>query len=399
MHTPRKLVLAGIGALFVTACQDNPTTLAEPVFDESDLPTYIAAYDGQDDISESFKPRIVLDVSVVGDLVPHATVSVQIEGWATAKLTGGDVRATLPTMAAMGHGSPDRLYYPADKPVPAAAEWQLPAMDEGTVWKQSFEIRLPDKGYYHVAIAAAVGGPDDKWDQYLLDDTYGQAWLLVVDDGGFATDYLDESVFGDDLVPQPGLFQTLRTAGTGAATGADMDAADGDEEDDSIAVHVVYWATNNYVNAKDAELLATYVSQSDEHGYTIENVVQGEGAIMLACPGEYEYINAAVRIPTTDEVNAHYGIGGKEFDQDDCGETLQLYVSDAWYIPWKNLNEVIPRIEGHFGQDRGQHICAVPRPDRRYQRGGRQDDLFGELCGQRAPNLPGQRLLATERRE
>ena len=37
----------------------------------------------------------------------------------------------------------------------------------------------------------------------------------------------------------------------------------------------------------------------------IENVVQGEGAIMLACPGEYEYINAAVRIPTTDEVNAH----------------------------------------------------------------------------------------------
>ena len=38
----------------------------------------------------------------------------------------------------------------------------------------------------------------------MLDDGRGEAWILVVDGGGQVTDEFDESVFDDDVIPQPG---------------------------------------------------------------------------------------------------------------------------------------------------------------------------------------------------
>ncbi len=350
-----KVVLSVGGVLLVGACDDDPIAVEQPDVggDELGLAAAHAADDGGS--VDNFRSRFAVTLEVEGDLEPHQTVTIWIEGVATEKLTGGEVRMRLPTMAAMDHaGEGNRPNYPIGKELPVVAKWEVPALDEGGTWKRSVAVKLPDKGYYHVAVDVDAQGPDDKWDPYVFDDGYGEAWLLVMDGGGRVTNEFDESVFDDNLVPQPGPFRTRYESRT--ATGADMtaSAAGANGGSDSIGVRVGYYSGGSFHAASGAYVQAMYLDPGDWSGDIIIREVGESGLITFPCPEDEdaEYMNVAGSVPTTTEVNANHSIGSTQVDQDDCGSTSLFVISDKWYLPWRHLGQSIPRIDDHFDQSR-----------------------------------------------
>lgn len=349
-----KPTAAALAALLtMLACYDEqPLAVEDDVLLATEIPAeeFGAAYaDG--DSGDDFQHRLTFTVDVLGGLEPHETVTVSIEGAAVDKIIDGQVQVVLPTMASMAYaGAGNRLSYPVGKDFPVVAKWTVPPMDEGATWKQSFQVKLPEKGYYHVAIKADVQGPADKWDQYLIDDIGEEAWLFVADGGGFVTDHFDETVFGDNLIPQPGPFRLRRTP-TGNDVAGNMVASASD--DDPITIHAIYYRFGNQ-NAKAAEVSARYVSQSDSRGYTVTKTVPANGKVSFDCPDDFEWILARLVVPTTAEVTADYTIGYDELDDTDCGETVQVLGLANHYLPWKHLNEVIPRIDDYFNKYRAR---------------------------------------------
>ena len=369
---PTAAILAALTSL--VACYDEQPMAVEDERSAIDAPTqeFAAAYDDGGSF-DNFRHRVSFTVDVLGGLEPHETVTVTIEGTVNDKLVDGRVRVRLPTMASMSHaGAGNRPSYPVGKDFPLVEKWTLPAMDEGSTWKQSFRLKLPDKGYYHVAIEADLQGPDDKEDQYVIDDIDEQAWLFVTDDGGFVTSHFDETVFGDNLVPQPGPFQTRRLTGTGGAVAGDMVA--GDSDDDPITIHAIYYRYGNK-NAKDAEVKARYISQSDSRGYTVTRTVPTNGKVLFDCPDDFEWILASIVVPTTNEINADYTIGYAELDHTDCGDEVQVVALATHYVPWNHLREVIPRIDNYFNKYRKRVNWRV-RLDQEYTSYNRNTDII-----------------------
>ena len=351
MNRHGKYLLLAAGVLLATSCVDDPVTVTDESTEQP--PALPVAYQQQGaagTTNDSFRERLDLDVQVVGDVAPHQSVTLVIEGVANEKLTGGDVQLLLPTFASMDHaGVGKRPSYPVGKALPVEASWALQGMDAGATWKRTVDIDLPDKGYYHVAVRAEVTAPDEKFDPYVFDDAADEAWLVVQDGGGYTTRHFDEKVFGDDLIPQPGPFRLKRSATAGDMIGADMAAASASSA--SITLEPIYYNRSGHMRSPvGAEVKARYISQNDQHGYVITKTVPSSGHVTFECPEDrYTYIVASVSVPSTVEVKADYRIGGgDEFDEHDCGETGQLLVQGHYYLPWKNLNRVIPKIEDHF---------------------------------------------------
>ena len=65
-----------------------------------------------------------------------------------------------------------------------------------------------------------------------------------------------------------------------------------------------------------------------------------------------EYMAITASVPNTTEVNGNHVIGNTQADQDDCGTTHLMIISDRWYLPWFNLTKAIPRIDDHLIQSR-----------------------------------------------
>ncbi len=316
---------------------------AEPeVFPSS---THEDAADQGSGRAEPYRHRLSVNLSFDGELVPHETITLRLEGVATEKLTGGDVRVMLPTIAAMDHAGAGKYpSYPAGKEIPAVASWDVPAMDPGEMWKQSIEITLPDKGYYQVAVMAAVQSPDDK-DPFVLNTINLERWLLVMDGGGLVTYYLDPDAMPEGVITGEGPFRQA----PGHASSPDWGNAD---SDDDVSLHAVYYESGTRKNAEGAEMRIHYRNQADEVVLTLTVTVPSNGTVTTHCPDAYEYIEAYLYVPVTNETKGRYLIGGTEVYDSDCGATRTVISNSYLFIPWRNLNEVIPEIERYFGQYR-----------------------------------------------
>ena len=339
------------------SCVDDPVSVDEQPIEAAEELLAHAQYDDTE-TKDPHGTRFKVSLDVEGDLSPMASVTVWIEGVATEKLLGGEVRVLLPTMAAMAHaGSDERPNYPLGKDLPVEESWDLPIMDAGDTWKESVSIRLPGKGYYHVAVDVEARGADDKWNPFVFDDGQGEAWLFVVDGGGFVTNEFDEKVFGDDLVPQPGPFRTKYESRTsGDAVGADMVAASAAGAPPYISLLVGYYHGGRFESAAGAEVQGMYLDVGDSYGNIIIREVPGSGFVTFPCPAteNAHYISVSSQVPTTSEINANHYIGGIELDQSDCGDMFLMTVSDKWYMPWSNLKVAIPRVDNHLSRSRSR---------------------------------------------
>ncbi|MDE2752771.1 MAG: hypothetical protein OXI83_09370 [Gemmatimonadota bacterium] len=358
MKTHGKYLLLLAGILLATSCVDDPVAVADvPLHLQTADSDRVAARDDDEGASvDYFRSRFAVTMEVDGELAPDETVTLRIEGVATEKILSGEVRLMLPTMAAMDHAGADkRPNFPLGKELPVIASWTLATMDEGDNWKRSVAVELPEKGgYYHVAVDVDAVAPDDKWNSYVLDGGRGEAWLLVVGGGGQVMDEFDESVFDDDVVPQPGPFRTKyeSRAPTSADVAASAAGAGGGAA--YVGLLVGYYQGSNFRSASGARVQAMYLDPGESYGTVIIRDVGGSGLITFPCPEaeDAEYMAITASVPNTTEVNGNHVIGNTQADQDDCGTTHLMIISDRWYLPWLNLTKAIPRIDDHLNQSR-----------------------------------------------
>ena len=357
MKTFTKSVLAAALAV-MAACTDDPVQIEEDVRGkEAGVFEPALARQGEEANADPFRAR--LDVEFTTDeLVSDKPITVWLEGIATEKIDDGIVQVSLPTIAGMdlaGEGKP--IVYSTDRKVPVAAQWTVGSMEPGDMWKASLEIDKLEKGYYQIAVNAAMNGPGES--PYVYDDAYVEGWMLVVNDGGRITDVFDESVFTDPTTAvQPGPFKVRRkyqpvasADHVGGAVSAGGEIAN--SSNDQFAVKVVYEKTyRKYVPAPGAVVSVTYWEQGDDDwGRTESQTVPASGYVYFDCPEDaFEYIEGKVYAPTTDEVNGGHTLYQYfEVLHDGCGdETRTLGAWRYLYIPWKHLNETIPDIEDHF---------------------------------------------------
>jgi len=243
-------VLTAAGLLVVgAACEYEPVGVYEtPSEDDVFEPSAVrdVAQQAGGAIGEPFRARLAIELDFDGELVPNETITLNLEGTATEKLSGGEVRILLPTFAAMAEAGGDkRPSYPVGKEIPATVSWRLPIMDAGAMWKQSVEIPLPGKGYYQVVVGVAAETLDDK-DSFVLDALELERWMLVQEGGGEVTLFLDPDALPEDVLPEEGPFRERQRPSSGHPAAADAVA----DSDDEITFHVVYHENNSRKNAK-----------------------------------------------------------------------------------------------------------------------------------------------------
>lgn len=357
--TSRILLAAGVAALIFAeeACYEDPAGLGESIMpqvelDEFDAQPQVAQSAGYSDaIREPYRSRIALNVDFAGDLSPHQTVTLNLDGTASEKITGGEVLIYLPTFAAMDEAGTDRVpSYPSGKELPVAARWDLPIMDGGAHWKQSLDIKLQEKGYYQVIVAVRAETLDDK-DPFVVGEQDIEYWMLVEDGGGIVTRYLDPNRLPDGVAPEAGPFRERpQRAGQSAADGY----VNADAGDDEIEFEVTYYKSGSYLKARwNVEVHFTYYDQvGEEIGGGYENL-GSDGVAYAHCPNPYESLEVSVVVPSTSQITGRYTAGGTVVYDDDCGDTRNIVLSSYIYYPWMNLIDAVPDIESHFQQWRG----------------------------------------------
>lgn len=342
-----------VAAALTAACSDNPlrptpsATPPDAIAPAEDGAVGFASQEGG--ATDNFTPRLDLTISVVGALVPHSPVVLQLEATAREAISAGTVELVLPTMAGMAYASPDkRPRYPPSNKMPTIGSWTLSALARGDTWKRNVSIRLPEKGYYRVAVDIRTDGPDPLgMGPYLIDDIHEQAWMFVVESGGFLTREFEESIFPDRIAPQPGPFRAL--PGTGAQAQADFRSAP------SSARHTwlefVYYDNGRHVPAEGVWAYGRLYGQADSSRSTRWGVPRN-GLVRLYCARPFEYWQGGTNLPASAYAQSPVASSYWDAEPDDCGDTVQVNVPRALYLSWKYLNEVIPLINSHFAFSR-----------------------------------------------
>ena len=351
-----KTILTLVLVLFAAAaCRDHgePVGLDEPTaVPEVPVVADAGREIGRDEfIGESFRHRLALELDFAGGLEPHHTVTLNIEGTATQKLSGGAVRVLLPTFAAMDEAGGDkRPSYPVGKALPVHSRWALPIMDAGEQWRQSVDIELPDKGYYQVIVAVVAEAIDDK-DPAVIGAYDHERWMLVTDTGGLVTYFLDPDEVPDGVLPEAGPIRNAARPSQAAADGfgdVGMDAGD-DEVEFSLSLY-----SNGYLQYADgAELWVTYYDENDDDAvYEVKRSIGSDGLAVVPCPASDEYAVAAGVVTDTYYVDGTETLGSTVVWDSDCGDTVPISVNSYAYLGWRHLNGAAEHIKDHFVQIR-----------------------------------------------
>lgn len=340
-------------AVMLAGCSDNPIELVKPEAAGDSAAVAggtLLAVSQTEDIVDNFVPRLDLAIKVVGPLVPHSPVVLQLEATAIEAISSGSVQLVLPTMAGMAYVGPDKHpRFPPSSKMPTIGSWTLSGIAKGETWKRSVALRLPEKGYYHVAVDIRTTGPDPSGrGPYLLDDTHEQAWMYVVEAGGVLTREFTASLFPDRILPQPGPFRARHGGRTKARAAARPAASPAS----STWLEVVYYDDGRYRPAEGADVDARLYGQSDTSRTTVWRRVPRDGIVQYPCAEPFEYWQGNGSVPGTTNARAKPFFYGWSVGAHQCGDTIQFVVPKSIYVTWSYLNEVIPPIRRHFGYSR-----------------------------------------------
>lgn len=345
-------ILLAAGMLLMAACTDDPVV---PRAEHTEQPApRITAQQQQTDngiSAEKYQSRLDVDFEVTGELAPGTPITVHIEAVAVADISGGEVQVRLPTFNAMANG-----VVPGGK-APVVKSWTLPKMERGEQWKQIVDIgEIDKKGYYKItAFAETDGGYKSA---YVFDDVLHEAWLYVIDGGGFVTRVFDESVFPSEIVPQPGPFEAWikGSASAAAATGVTTAATAAA----SASTFKLYAYTEdrfgNNVGMEGAQLRVDYY----ERGQLISTwarTVPSSGILNVPCVGYAEQVGwGSVKNPTTSDINGGHRLASFQVRYSDCtSRTKDVEGARQLYLPWSYLDDdAIDLIEDHFGYNRSR---------------------------------------------
>lgn len=358
---------------FAIGCSDSPAAVGHPDATPalSAEPSQAAAV-AAGDIVDPMTPRLDLDIEVLGSLAPHAQVVLRLEATAREAITGGTVELVLPTMAGMAHNGPDkRPRFPPSRKMPTIGSWVLTQLSKGDTWKEQVTMRLPEKGYYQVAVDIRARGPDPSGlGPRLLDEGYRQAWMFVTEGGGVLTPEFDASVFPDRIAPQPGPFQVR----PGQRAKAQQSAGVAASSSRSVYLEAVYYSNGRYLPAAGGDITGRTYSQTDTSRTRTVRRVPASGVVAFACPSASEYWQGGMGLPGTRYARGTWGAQYWSASSSQCGDTVQVVVSAPRYVAWTYVNEVIPRINSFIGFSRSvvnwdvdlrtSNLVFQPRHDR-----------------------------------
>ena len=358
MYNARKLYPVGILlALLVAACYDsnNPLSVEGPFlqesFEQDEAVAQASSYSESDITHDPFRPRLAVDFSVSGGIIPGSAITVSINAVANEDITSGTVKVILPTRAAMTHaGTGKRPHYPERVQMPVTAQWTVPAMSAGDQRRRSVNVGTYTNGYYHIVTEVSAQGPGNS--PYVMNDSYDQTWMYVVDGGGGLTTTFDDTLFPDSIAPQPGPFSTKRSPHSTAAATQTETAADRGyafSSSSNVYLRIVYYNNGSYLPAAGAKLSAQYW-ENGGWGQVVTRIVPSDGIVSVRCPsGDDDYLEGKVTVPQNSQVEGGYRmISFWQVDNSDCGTQVQLPGSRHIYLPWKHLNDVVPVLESHF---------------------------------------------------
>lgn len=344
-------ILLAAGGLLMAACIDDPVT-PETEHTEQPAPMITTQQKQTDDGrgAEKYQSRLNVDFEVTGELAPGTPITVHLEAVAVADISGGEVQVRLPTFNAMASG-----VVPGGK-APVVKSWTLPKMERGEQWKQIVDIgEIEKKGYYKItAFADTDGGYKSA---YVFDDVLHEAWLYVIDGGGFVTRVFDESVFPSEIVPQPGPFEAWITGSASAAAATGVTTAASAAA--SASTFKLYAYTEDRfsknVGMEGAHLRVDYY----ERGQLISTwarTVPSSGILNVPCVGYAEQVGwGSVTNPTTSDINGGHRLASFQVRYSDCSEsTKDVEGARQLYLPWSYLDEAIDLIEDHFEYDRSR---------------------------------------------
>ena len=308
---------------------------------------------GGDTIFDPFTARLPLSISASGELRPDAPVTLTISGEAQEAIDGGEVVFMLPTKAAMDYAGAGRTpFYPLGRTIPATASWRLSRMRKGDTWRRTVTVPGEAAGYYMAAVVADANGPASALGPYLSDESYDQAWMLVSETGGRLTEVFEDSVFAGGVVPMPGPFTTVAEFLSSPAT----QSAEGDSL--YLKLKVGYYHGSMWRAAVGAKVWGQYVTKEGElQGDRLYRIVPEDGEVQFPCPTERLYMVGYADLPETRFIEVRVGfvklwVGSRVH----C--VPHTYVSlngrDHDYMPWRNLSDVIPIINDHFGYSRSR---------------------------------------------
>ena len=371
------IAISFLALLLTAGCQDNPALMnpetlplaavGESVPDQAPYAQVALA----DSIPENFAPRLGVSSRVIGELRPHSSVVVHLEAVANAEISGGIVEVRLPTMAAMEYAGLDkRLRYPLNSKIPTIGSWAVPRMTPGQTWKQSVAFRLPEKGYYQVAVdVTARGNGRPGLDPDFADESNAHFWILTAEAGGRVTPDFDVEVFPERIAPQPGPFRVRpgwrsATNVALASSGTSRDAQASSSQ--QVFVEAVYYHRGRYHPAAGSRASARHFSQTDTTDE--RHPVPANGIVGFRCPGRQQWLEGTFTLPAS---RYAYGSGTRAYwsaTPSSCGDTIQAVGSAVHYLYWDYLNEVIPLVNAHFGFSRSAIRWRIVRGSAYYWR-------------------------------
>jgi hypothetical protein len=143
---------------------------------------------------------------------------------------------------------------------------------------------IPEKGYYQVTANNRTRGPFES--PYVLDESFRGAWMFVMDGGGVLTRMFDASIFPEQLIAQPGPFQSKGQHMTGSADHAEL-ASDMYSASAASCAYARFYHLDqhrNYNPMIGAEVTADYIMRGQASGHT-KRIVPQDGIVSYACPG------------------------------------------------------------------------------------------------------------------
>ena len=354
-----RVLIAAAGFLLSAACYDDPVALNEseqPTLEEVPMETPSSMVGSSSiELVDNTRPRFRVGLSVEGALSPKATISLTLRGEAVERISNGTVTVVLPTMAGMTPNRRDqRPHHPVGQSFPVASNWTLPAMEPGDTWQRSFVVTLPGNGYYRVAVEVDTNGPVGDRDPYVDDeDLYFERWMLVTDTGGRLTLGFDESVFTDTTIAAvPGPFRKRAGQGNATSQAAAADAGMAMSSGDPVSLSVVYAGNGRFIAAVGAYVHATLWTGfgADKDALVSYSARVGDsGVVSFPCPPSGHYLTGGIQLESTVDINGNTFVSYWDADPSDCGDTFTAYGPRHYYLPWKNLKAVAPRVRSHFG--------------------------------------------------
>ncbi len=374
LHWTRMIV--AMAATLIAACRDNPVAMDGQPFDASTLGD-LARVRGDENANSTdpvdrFRHRFSLNVAPEGDFRANAPIILRVAGVATEAIEAGEIVVTLPTQASMAFAGPgNSLDYPLDRRFPVVARWQIGRMAAGDTWRKGrIPVGTVGPGYYKVAIHIETRGPNST--SFLLNTVYRKAWLFVTADGGTITEFFDESLFPDSISPKPGPFQ-LRPPyrlnnSTGTATTQTMAVSVNGSMSNVVTVRVNYHFRDRTYDAHPATGANVWarkfdarVPDEEQSPATNYRTVPSTGIVTFACPGPGKYLLGGANLPSNSDVGGGPFLKYWEATQSDCGRTITATGFDEYYLPWKNLREIVPIVERHTGYHKSSQSWGVDR--------------------------------------